>query len=138
MPIAWLAAMVAFAAPVLGEQPAIPAALRTAATHASLAVGARELADVRMHLQHVLNCLEGPKGRDYDLEPGDPCGGKGALQALPVGSANRTRAQKAVELARVGVTFHDFKPAHDTALAVEAVLEEATSTSRPKAGARTR
>lgn len=36
------------------------------------------------------------------------------------------RTQKAIRLATVGVTFHDFKPAHYTAQAVQAVLEEGT------------
>jgi len=36
------------------------------------------------------------------------------------------RTQKAIRLATIGVTFHDFKPAHYTAQAVQAVLEEGT------------
>ena len=33
---------------------------RIADRHATLAAGAAQLSDVRLHLQHVLNCLEGP------------------------------------------------------------------------------
>jgi hypothetical protein len=53
-----------------------------------------------------------------------PCGGAGIVNELPDGSVNKIRVQKAIRLAAVGVTFHDFDPAHFTALAVRAVLAE--------------
>jgi hypothetical protein len=46
------------------------------------------------------------------------------LHQLPAGSANCIRIEKAIRLATVGVTFHDFKPAHYTAQAAKAVLDE--------------
>jgi hypothetical protein len=128
--VALSAVLLGLTMPAAAQEAPIPTALCTAEKHASLAAGARGLADVRSHLHHVLNCLEGPKGPTYDPKLSDPCGSKGALDELPAGSGNRVHAQKAIELARVGVTFHDFKPAHYTAQAVRAVLEEASADAR--------
>jgi hypothetical protein len=61
---------------------------------------------------------------EYRPDAGDPCDGAGALRNVPHGSANSIRMQKAIKLASVGVTFHDFKPAHYTAQTLQAVLEE--------------
>lgn len=46
--------------------------------------------------------------------------------ALIASSVAEEHRGKAIGLASIGVTFHDFKPAHYTAQAVQAVLEEAT------------
>ena len=70
------------------------AAMRTAAQQAGLAARARKLADAREHLQHVLNCLEGPQGPDYRAVAGNPCTGAGAEQGLPAGSANQVPSAK--------------------------------------------
>lgn len=64
----------------------------------------------------------GKSGRQYRPGAGDSCKGASALRNLPNGSV----VEKAIELASIGVTFYDFKPAHYTAQAVQAVLEEAT------------
>ena len=98
--------------------------VRIALQHATLAADATELPQVRQHLQHVLNCLEGKGGSEYSASAGDPCKGSGALDATAPGSANRLRVTKAIRLLTVGVTFQDFKPAHYVAQAVQAVLAE--------------
>jgi hypothetical protein len=100
--------------------------MRTAEKFASLAADARRLPDVRANLQQALNCLEGSQGPDYRRSAADPCSGSGAIDELPHGSINRVRVEKAIRLATVGVTFHDFDPAHFTARAVRAVLLEGT------------
>ena len=79
---------------------------------------------IHQHLQYVLNCLEGPIGTDYKEVAGNPCTGSGALQTLPEHSADRVRAQKAIALARVGVTLHDVPPGHYVAQAIHAILIE--------------
>ena len=89
-----------------------------------MAARSRQLSQIHLHLQHVLNCLEGSKGRDYREVAGNPCTGDGALQTLPARSANRIRARKAIALARVGITLHDFLPAHYLAQAIHAILTE--------------
>jgi hypothetical protein len=45
----------------------------TAAVHAGLAAGADQPKMVQSHLQHVINCLEGPSGADFNAAPGNPC-----------------------------------------------------------------
>ena len=122
-------AMVAVSTLVVGVLPTAaygqtPNPFSTAAEHAGMAAEAEDLTEIHQHLQHVLNCLEGSTGQDYRKVPGNPCAGKGALQTLPRDSANRVRAQKAIALARVGVTVHDVPPAHYVAQAVHAILTE--------------
>ena len=97
--------------------------MRAADRYAALAASASQLSDVRLNLQHVLLCLQGG-GEANDQAPPPACSGAGAAAGLPAGSANRIRVEKAIKLAAVGVTFHDFKPAHFTALATQAVLDE--------------
>ena len=101
-----------------------PNPFSTAAEHAGKAADAKDLTAIHLHLQHVLNCLEGSTGRDYKKVADNPCTGKGALQTLPMGSANLVRSQKAIALARVGVTLHDVPPSHYVAQAVHAILTE--------------
>lgn len=100
--------------------------MRIAERFAASAADARRLEEVRVNLQQALNCLEGSQGPDYRRSAGEPCSGSGALRELPEGSVNKIRVEKAIQLAAVGVTFHDFDPAHFTAQAVRAVLLEGT------------
>lgn len=107
----------------MAQEPGM-AEFRTAAEHASLAVEAQERQQVQMHLQHVINCLEGEGGEHYRADAGDPCEGRGALNGLPQDSVNRIRAQKIIGLAEVAVTFQHFEPPHYTAQAIQAVFQE--------------
>lgn len=118
--MSWLAVVVLFATAYAQA----PNPFSTAAEHAGKAADAKDLTAIHLHLQHVLNCLEGSTGRDYKKVADNPCTGKGALQTLPMGSANLVRSQKAIALARVGVTLHDVPPSHYVAQAVHAILTE--------------
>jgi hypothetical protein len=100
--------------------------MRIAEEHAANAAKAGDLRTVKKELQQALNCLVGRGGTAYRADVGDPCHGMGASHKLPNQTVNRIRVKKARNLADVGVTFHDFKPAHFTALVVQAVLEEGT------------
>jgi hypothetical protein len=81
-----------FAAPALGALLALAAApaladnaakeVATAAVHAGMAAAADTLQMVRAHLHHTLNCLEGPKGADFDAKALNPCKGQG-MGAIP-------------------------------------------------------
>lgn len=51
--------------------------IATAAAHAGMAAGAEAPQMVKTHLQHVINCLEGPKGADFAAALGNPCGSQG-------------------------------------------------------------
>jgi hypothetical protein len=55
--------------------------ITVAAQHAGLAAAATDLAGVRMHLHHALNCIEGPNGADFSKADMNPCqnSGNGAI-----------------------------------------------------------
>ena len=77
---AWLAAILAIAAlPSLAAdaQKDNSKELATAAAHAGMAAGAESPQMVKSHLQHVINCLEGPKGADFVAALGNPCASQG-------------------------------------------------------------
>jgi len=100
--------------------------MQTAEQSAALSADAQRLEDVRVNLRQVLNCLVGRQGPEYRRSAGDACSGSGVVRELPEGSVNKIRVEKAILLAAVGVTFHDFDTAHFTAQAVHAVLLEGT------------
>ena len=108
--------------PTIIYQPSDP--FQTATKHAEMAVNATSLKEVQVHLHHVLNCLEGKSGKDYNASFGDPCHGQGALETIKKGAADRTRADNAIALAQVGVKLQDEKPARLVAQAVYAILSE--------------
>ncbi len=70
---------------------------QTAGAHAGMALGAGQLAMAHAHLHHVLNCLEGPKGMDFDAKAMDPCKGMGQ-GAIP-DAANDPAAQAKLRMA---------------------------------------
>ncbi len=52
--------------------------LQTAQTHAGFAAGYNTIAEVELHLHHVVNCLEGPQGKNFYAASGNVCQGQGA------------------------------------------------------------
>ena len=55
-----------------------PQEITTATNHAGLASKAGEMAMVKTHLHHVLNCLVGANGQGFDASFGNPCNNQGA------------------------------------------------------------
>ncbi len=53
-------------------------ALKTAWTHATYASKSETLRDSLWHLGHVVNCLEGKGGKNYDANNLNPCQGQGS------------------------------------------------------------
>ncbi len=51
--------------------------LQTAITHAGLAARQTTVAQIELHLHHVINCIEGKEGKDYFAGSGDVCQGMG-------------------------------------------------------------
>jgi hypothetical protein len=52
--------------------------LQTAIFHSSeLAQRGNAVAAAKLHVQHVINCLEGPNGANFKTEAGYPCQGMG-------------------------------------------------------------
>lgn len=92
------ALIVAPAAPAQAPVAAAKVQMQTVIFHAGeLAQRGTAVASAKVHLQHSLNCLEGPKGKNYNLGPGDVCRGQGsgiipdlqAAQAAGVRGAER-------------------------------------------------
>jgi hypothetical protein len=83
--------------------------IKTAQTHAANSARSEALRDSRWHLGHVVNCLEGPRGKNYDAQNINPCQGQGggiipdleaAVRAYQMGASTALEAaRKADELA---------------------------------------
>lgn len=89
--------------------------LETAIFHSGeLAQRGTAVAGTRTHLQHVINCLEGPNGKDFVQAVGFPCQGmgNGIIPDLEAGTAPGTA--KALQYSRIALilalqalTFND-------------------------------
>ncbi|HEV8353533.1 MAG TPA: hypothetical protein VGR24_04985 [bacterium] len=104
-------------------------ALETAIFHSGeLAQRGTAIAGTRTHLQHVINCLEGPNGKDFVQAVGFPCQGMGNgivpdLQAAGSASAKSLQyAQIALTLALQAVTFNDVNAAQPWAKVISGQL----------------
>jgi len=100
------------------------AEITIAAQHAELAAGSTNLADVRMHLHHTLNCIEGPKGADFSKTELNPCQNTGD-GAIPDSDNPTTTAtlQTAITEATEGIAANTLKAAQDAAGKVAATLK---------------
>ncbi len=49
----------------------------TALTHAGFAAQYDAIAEVELHLHHVVNCLEGTSGKNFNQQSGNVCQGQG-------------------------------------------------------------
>jgi hypothetical protein len=101
--------------------------LQTAEKHAKFASKADNIDDTHFHLHHVINCLVGPKGKDFNADAGNPCAdqGNGALNASGVSMQQRETMQQILTLAKVGSQIKSYRSAHDAAVAVKDLLQEA-------------
>lgn len=74
--------------------------LRTARTHAQNAAGSETLSGAIDHLTHVVNCIEGARGANYNRQAMNPCEGQGngLIPDLQADSGRgRTEATKALD-----------------------------------------
>ncbi len=113
---------------LFGGAPALAAnaakEIATAADHAALAAHAASLTMVRAHLQHVINCLEGPKGADYDSKAFDPCKGQGS-GAIPDSAPDKRPAlEKIAQEAKKARAETDAAKAKAAATEIEAKLNQ--------------
>lgn len=102
----------------------VKAEITIAAQHASLAAQASDIAGVRMHLHHTLNCLEGPNGADFSKKDMNPCQNTGN-GAIPDSTNPTTTAtlQTAVSQALSGLSATNLKTAQSDASATAATLQ---------------
>jgi len=103
--------------------------LETAIFHSGeLAQRGTAIAGTRTHLQHVINCLQGPNGRNFVQAVGFPCQGMGNgiipdLQAAGSASAKSLQyARIALTLALQAVTFTDVDAAQPWAKVISGQL----------------
>ena len=86
-----------------------PQAISTAATHAGMAASGTDVAGVRRHLHHVLNCLVGPDGQGFDAAAGNPCSAAGGAIPQTTDAAVKGKLEKAATTLRtaIGNDNHD-------------------------------
>jgi|SRR5690349_25136594 hypothetical protein len=101
--------------------------IATAGTHAGLAVKADDMKMTQTHLQHVVNCLVGPKGKGFDATPGNPCKdqGNGAI-ADTKDKKQKTTLNQALAKARSGLKAKDMATAKKDAAQIESMLTPKT------------
>lgn len=103
--------------------------LQTALDQSKLAQEANTLATVKVNLQHVINCIEGPKGAMFNAGGGNPCQGQGngILADMKESGSQYADAipwvETAGEIAEVGLHADTVARARAAAWATHATLE---------------
>lgn len=100
-----------------------PQAVGTAAQHAGFAAGGTDIAGVRTHLHHVLNCLVGPEGEGFDAARGNPCAASGGAIPQTADAAMKDKLQKAAAQVRTAIAGSDLAAAKKAATDVQAQLK---------------
>jgi hypothetical protein len=95
----------------------------TAARHAGLAAQAADLKGTQTHLHHVINCLVGPKGREFDDKEANPCKdqGNGAIPDT-TDEVRRTALIQALAKANEGLRQTDLAAARKSANEAQVLL----------------
>jgi len=122
---AWLAAILTIAAPsglAADAQKDNSKELATAAAHAGMAAGAESPQMVKSYLQHVINCLEGPKGADFVAALGNPCGGQGDGAIPYAKEEGRKNLEDTAGLARRAMAELDIDKAKQMAAEIQSDL----------------
>lgn len=98
--------------------------ISTAIDHAEFSVKANDVAAIHLHLHHVVNCLVGEKGKQFDATAGDPCKGMGNGAINDAQSAAlKTRLESILVAADRGLKEKEFTRAHKTASLVKKMLK---------------
>ena len=95
----------------------------TAASHAGFAAQAADLKGTQTHLHHVINCLVGPRGREFDDKEANPCKdqGNGAIPDT-TDEARRTALIQALVKANEGLRKADLAAARKSASEAQVLL----------------
>jgi hypothetical protein len=96
-----------------------------AGTHAGFAADSADLAGVRAHLHHTLNCLVGPGGNGYAAAELNPCAqaGNGAIPDAK-DAATKSALEAAAAKARDGLAATDLAAAKKAAADVRDMLKK--------------
>ena len=99
--------------------------IATATAHAGMGAASGDIMMVHAHLHHVLNCLEGPGGKDYDASQANPCKDQG-MGAIPdADAATKAKLEGAAMMAKGGLGENDLAKAKEHAAEVQAALKQA-------------
>jgi hypothetical protein len=103
--------------------------VETARTHAAFAAGGDSISYVHQHLGHALNCLEGPKGRNFQASWGNVCQGQGNgilvdLKAVPNNSSLMALARQAGASALQGLKKESVSEAKPAAKKTAGLLQQ--------------
>lgn len=96
----------------------------TAAAHAGMAAASDSTKMVQAHLHHVVNCLEGPSGADFDAAAANPCKDLGAGAISDSAPDKRALLQSAAEKAKKAIADPDMTKAKATASDIQASLSK--------------
>lgn len=100
--------------------------INKALLHADFLIKANTLNHMHMHMHHILNCMVGEHGKGFNAHYMNPCKGLGNGAINDETSASKRKLLEQVDkLASVGVTINDHAAAHDVALAIHNLLEQA-------------
>ncbi|HEX2667474.1 MAG TPA: hypothetical protein VHP13_03780 [Gammaproteobacteria bacterium] len=101
--------------------------ISTALTHAQMSASSGDIKMVHEHMQHVVNCLVGPQGPEYDANAEDPCKGmgKGAMNDVDSKSAQHKKLDKALTEAKDSLKKDSVKGAQGEAKDVVKYLQDA-------------
>ena len=99
----------------------------TAAQHAAFAAKATSIEMVHTHLQHVINCLVGPKGTGFDAKAANPCAKLGDGAIPDASDAHRKEMlSDALKIANKALASNDRTAAQKDAMDLEAALKKAS------------
>jgi hypothetical protein len=105
----------------------------TAIYHGKASSDASSVDNVKAHLKHVINCIEGPEGKDFDSSAMNPCDGQGngiipdLKAAGPEGSKALKHVQEADKIAVSSSAESDLHTLHSSIDELVSHLEEAKS-----------
>jgi hypothetical protein len=89
-----------------------------------MAASADNQKDLRLHLQYVLNCLEGADGADAAPSAKNPCRNLGNGAVHDVSPEKREAIESALALARQALKDDDFQKAKSLAAIIQSSLQK--------------
>jgi len=103
--------------------------IATATTHAKMAANAGDVTHAIMHFHHVINCLVGPKGKQFDAAPGNPCKdmGNGAINDVNQKSPEHAQLLKVLAVAEQALHAHKLEATQRYALRIAKELKTINS-----------
>ena len=105
----------------------------TAHVHALMAQGATTVDMAHAHLQHVVNCLVGPKGAGFDAKAANPCKGQGngAIPDAAHDHAMHGKLEQALVTAQAGLKATQLDAIHGDAAKLATALQKDAAATPP-------